>query len=724
MNDSKMFRITPLLMLFFGLAWAALLIFFFLSGTLYISTCITYTRDVAILGIIALSMYVCGLGLFNILRLECSTGLEKAIHCFGLGIGCIAYLVFILGVCGLLYQYIFYAFFGLCAIICVPAAIFRTAKHHRTKDSAFFQETSAWEVFLYCMLFGLLALTLLNSLAPAITYDTMVYHYGLPNIFIQNHSISYLPENIFSGFPQNIQMLFTLAILMSGHNAANLMHFGLSALFLLTIYTFAKKYFGSKTALTASVLLFSSPVIAHNFSRPATDMGLALFLSLGLFSIASWTKNFQWRWLIAAACYTGLALGTKYTALFYGLALFSGLITLYLCKAKHSFRSIMVTLLIFLGISIIIASPWYIKNWLTTGNPFFPAFHALFGGEDYSSPMALRQLKDARAPLTLFNFDVFKIPFSMLTKPYTFGNPAGPAFLFVWPFLFLIKKRPTVTLLLIVYCITTYLLWACSFRQIRFFIAPLGAFAILSGFVFETLRQAPGRSLRVFASFCAGIFIIANTCTFMLQSRITTDPLPVVFGAVSKEAYLKKHLSVFAQSRFYEFHDLYDNPGDPTELTGALYSVIEFANTHLNTTNKVLFFGETMHAYLTVPYLCNSAFNRNPLIELMKNNLPVSQAAARLKTQGFTHIIFNPYELKRLRAQGYSYQASNQTLMKIGLFMRHHTNMIFKSGNIILLEIAQGTKQPISQPGQAPNDQDRPNENIPTQSGQASVRSQ
>ena len=73
----------------------------------------------------------------------------------------------------------------------------------------------------------------------------------------------------------------------------------------------------------------------------------------------------------------GMAIGSKYNALIAGLILN---LILMLSYAKDSQRQI-ATLkygIFFFMITAIVASPWYLKNYFQTGNPFYPLFNSFF----------------------------------------------------------------------------------------------------------------------------------------------------------------------------------------------------------------------------------------------------------------------------------------------------------------------------------------------------------
>ena len=322
MNQEKSWRINSKLLFFFVAAWSLLLILYYLKGTVHLKNSLPYVVDLSIFLCISTFVYAIGFFIYKKLHLDCSTRMEETVHCCTLGIGFWSLLVLGTGSLSLLYKSVFYAIFLILAVVLFPY-LYKNYPSTIQKEKEFVKISinTMWEWGLSAVIFLLLIVTFINTLAPTIDYDAMVYHYGLPNVFIQEHQIRYLPENIFSGFPLNMEMLFTLGALLRGYEVSNLIQYGVSVLLLLAVFAFSRRYFGQQVAILAAAVFFSSPVVAQIFSRPAADMGLALFVCLSFFSLIIWVENKKTCWLITSGLYTGLALGTKYTALFFSLGL-------------------------------------------------------------------------------------------------------------------------------------------------------------------------------------------------------------------------------------------------------------------------------------------------------------------------------------------------------------------------------------------------------------------
>lgn len=690
MKQDKFWRINSIFLFIFVTLWSLLLLFYYLQGTVHLKHSLPYVFDFSIFLFISTFVYATGFFIYKKLHLDCPTRLEETVHCCALGIGFWSLLIFGAGSLGLLYKSFFYIIFLFLAVFLFPFLYKNYSSTTREENELLKSRIkTVWEWVLSSVVFLLLIVTFINTLAPTIDYDAMVYHYGLPNVFIQEHQIRYLPENIFSGFPLNMEMLFTLGALLRGYEVSNLIQYGVSLLLLLVVFAFSRKYFGQQVAILSAAVFFSTPVVAQIFSRPAADMGLALFVCLSFFSLITWIENKKTPWLITAGLYTGLALGTKYSALFFSLGLLGCILLGKLLLDRTRPKEIAYYLSIFLFSSLVVASPWYIKNWITTGNPFFPAFYAFFGGDDYSAAMALRQLGDAHhRSISLASFYEFVLlPFKLLQDPYYFGNPIGPFFIVFLPYLLLMKKWSPIVKYCLLFTMGYIFLWFLSFQITRFLVPAICVAAILGAFTLEGLRQSGKRYLRYMVVLFVGIVLTSNISIFLNRSRIIFDAFPVVFGAVSKSDYLKKHLSVFSNNRFMDFEMIYNGQNVPDENEGGVFSVIEYANSKLQSTDKILFLGETIHCYLRKKYIASSAFNDNLLVSLFQKQFSNKEIVNQLRLSGITHILFNPHELHRLNDQGYALQLKRGDIMSLKSFLFEETVVEFKNNNILLLKL-------------------------------------
>ena len=89
---------------------------------------------------------------------------------------------------------------------------------------------------------GLLVLLSISlALAPAFATDALVYHLAVPKAFLQAGGLVNLPDNIYSFFPQQIEMLYLFALALGSDSLAQLSGLGVVFLLLFALWNTPSK---------------------------------------------------------------------------------------------------------------------------------------------------------------------------------------------------------------------------------------------------------------------------------------------------------------------------------------------------------------------------------------------------------------------------------------------------------------------------------------------------
>lgn len=210
----------------------------------------------------------------------------------------------------------------------------------------------------------------LAALTPEVRADPVTYHLSLAFLHATSGRIAGLPWHAFSYFPANEEMLYTLALVFARDTAAKLVHFTHGLLVVAGIALIARRFFGARQAPLAALLVLLIPWTGYLSSTCYIELGLAWHEILCLFYVLlALDKDSRTAWTLAGI-EAGFALGTKYAA----LPLFLiplGLAILILALRRRSGR-IMFHCILALIVSLIVFSPWVLRNILLTGNPLFP----------------------------------------------------------------------------------------------------------------------------------------------------------------------------------------------------------------------------------------------------------------------------------------------------------------------------------------------------------------
>lgn len=284
-----------------------------------------------------------------------------------LGFGILALLIFLLGVTIGFSVQIFFALFFLIALFFVKS-VFLWGKQAR-EFSSIWAQSDSFEKGLAFGVFFIIFVTFLKSLAPPLAFDTLVYHLTLPKMYLLAGRITYIPELIFWGMPQLQEMGMTFAMSLAGAESAVLFSWTFGMLTLVGLLGYLSERFSTRVAWVAVVSLLAGRAFSDSLAWGYVEWAVMLY-GLSIFIVLSaWVEKRSRQLLVIAALLVGFAIGTKYTA---GILLAGALFVIFYANKKNGLAFIAKDLLLFMGIILVVVSPWLIKNWLATGNPVYP----------------------------------------------------------------------------------------------------------------------------------------------------------------------------------------------------------------------------------------------------------------------------------------------------------------------------------------------------------------
>lgn len=433
-----------------------------------------------------------GLGrlVLKYLALPLLTEAEFGLLAYLLGFGCLSSGIMILGLAGWLSVgniFLWLITAGVIALIGLPGLGWPRLLDHPLGSK------SRYVIFLQMISVAAVLLLFLEGLLPIWDYDALLYHLEVPRQFLYRGGFYFDPEVLRSAYPYLGEMLFLVGIAFNLDSLAKLIHLMYAILFVLSSFTFSRRFFGTEHAYTAAGILLGAPAFWMWATWAGIDFAWAAYEFWSVYVVSLWLlgdKKNSRRWLILAGMMSGLAASTKYLSI-PSVLVVAGLIAWKSIQdseqpAKEAFSN----LLAFGLTSVLVASPWYIKNWIWTGNPVYPL---AFGGPGWE-PLENQVLNDY-----VYSFGVGKNWLDYLLLPYNvyaFHNRFStigieiihPALwlAFLSPFVWKSSRKYN---LIIVYTFLGFALWALNSQVIRFLI-PLTAFlSILAGAVIETFSS-------------------------------------------------------------------------------------------------------------------------------------------------------------------------------------------------------------------------------------------
>ncbi len=568
--------------------------------------------------IVAMSLIAMGLGRLILSKTSIkfvSFG-ECVIFSIGLGFGVLSYLVFVLGAFQFLYPAVVYLLMGVLALLSVLGWIRAGHLSHRTPD--FKKAPSSWDkgatiVLIVCLLFGFLLV-----LTPAVGKDALIYHLAVPKLFLKHHGLYFVPGNIFSHYPLGGEMLYVVGLALRGEVLAKGIHFVMGLAILVGMWQFMRHHISEAFFIPLALLIFYTiPSVFVTSHRAYNDLSVSFYTFLAVYAFVNWFARRQSVWLILCGVFSGLAMSTKYTALF--LPFLGCLGILWACRhQKLSVQSTLCLLLAYFACTFIVGSPFYIKNWMMTGNPFYPFVYGIFGGKGLDPEQArlydlfVRSLGTGRG-----FFDYLLLPWNVsvnarMNSPQ-FDGILGPVFLLTLPFVVGMRKIAISAKVIIVYCLLIFIFWASSAQQIRYLIPIFPFLAMMTAYILSYYRSRK-RVFAVLAVFVAGS--LAFNGYHMVKDFVRIRPVDVITGQEDRDTFLSRLI--------------------PS------YTMFQYVNTHLpEDSNVFLIYMKNLGYLCDRPYYSDSMFESYTIQEILARSESHTDIYDSLRERGFTHMLFD-----------------------------------------------------------------------------------
>ena len=577
---------------------------------------------------ILVSAYGAGIGLLKITKLHNEPAIRyvKELLSVTLGLGILAYSILGIGLLRLLHPLIVWGILTLFTFIGIfiskEESIFKSFEKLKKIPSLFYNLDS-FNKFLVVTFLIFVFFNLIGALAPPLAIDDIKYHLAIPNRYVNERAITYIPDFHWSNLPFTMEMLWTLAISINTGELAQLINWSIGILIIGWIfYMCKKKGVNTNNSLFAINLFYSTSTVTEISQTGSVELGGTMFFISGFFLISSTRKILQYKYIIISGILFGFYFGCKLPNL---LMLFPLIIWLMLICSnnKYKFHTTISYNIIFSFVSIIVVGVWYLKSYIMTGNPFFPFLPSIFDGpingilshsEDSLDP-SLLTLKE----IPWSYFSSLKI---LLTSPENFRGHISPLFVSCIPLLLINRKKifnqNNYTLFLIIsfyiFCVSFYPFIRTALPLIAILVIPVS----LSFYIYIKHNK--------YIKYLINFLIIAwITISFIIQLRLIIPKLPVVSGFKNKEWFLTN----ISTSNRYKFHN---------------YKSHKFINDNLPIHSVVLLWSNDGY-YLDRNYLYAIGFLEN-MVDTSRIYNP-ELVISELKEYGITHVAMNDDYLRK-----------------------------------------------------------------------------
>jgi hypothetical protein len=388
-----------------------------------------------------------------------------------------------------------------------------------------------WDLCLFGLLVVYVALDLLAVCAPISSPDALLYHAANPALFEESHRIFEVPWNSSSYEPFSVEMLVLDGFLLWDSVQGAFAPLLLALVALGAVMGFSWRIAGRSAALLAGAVFFAQPFMVWEATSVFIEAGLACALALSAWNLYRFVRYSERTGLLLAGIFAGSAAGMKYLGLIAAL-------TLAAVAAIVIGRRLNYRVALAFGLpAVAVALPWYVKNALLTGNPFYPH---VFGGLNPSAARELdssmRSFGHGRAPL-----DFLLLPVRLLAdaKPFDAGEFLSPLFLVFAPTALLISRARHAVLAAWAGVLIFVVAWFVTTQQARFLVPLMPVLAVLAALGALTLSSQGrlGRVLVVAGTAAALAVGVGGSVVYAAQFA------PVVVGTESRDQFLTEKVS-------------------------------------------------------------------------------------------------------------------------------------------------------------------------------------
>lgn len=548
-------------------------------------------------------------------------------------------------------------------------------------------------------LFGALAvvaaLSLVSSLAPVTTQDALVYHLAVPAEYVRAGGFVHVEGNFFASFPQNVELLFTLSLLLGNPPLAQVLHW-LFAVLAVAAVGHLSCMLGPRTqglgnpantgrlgipgsrgsAWLAATAFGTIPTVCLIAAGAYVDLAVVFFVVLSTTAFLRWMQGGgaggrardEVGWLVVAALFAGVAAGCKYTAGFQGILVAAGAFLVAGILRRNPRRGVALGVLSALVVGAVV-SPWLIKNAIFTGNPVYPFCHAIFGGRGWDSESArtlseaLAQWGGPRHPL-----DAVVIPWRLTMDGEflsfdRFDGVIGCVFLIGLPCILLGLRLSTPFRVAALFMVAHFVFWNVTTRQVRFLLPSLAcASAMLGASVPAFLGPAWSRTVFGVALHLAmAVGVILGGVEFA-----GINPLPVVLGLEKEESFLRR------------------------AVPGGDYAVFEYIEREVPEDSFIFFASLGNPGFLCKRRYYADAFIENrTLLRMLREARDADDLLGAFGKRGFTHFLFrfdNVFDVTERRS---GIPVRDQR--KLMDFLNRHGRILIERARTYLYEIREGS---------------------------------
>jgi hypothetical protein len=539
---------------------------------------------------------------------------------------------------------------------------------------------------LLCItIFSFLCLEVVLNLTPPISRDALIHHLAIPKLWLLHGGFYEIPWADFSYYPMNIDLLYLIPIYFKNDIVPKFIHFAFGLGTGLLVYNYLRNRLSKNWGLLGFLLFLSTPVIIRLSTTAYVDLGMTFFITASIFAFVRWRdRNYKGvKWLVLSAVCMGLSAGSKYNALIAWFFLNLMMVFYYSRDTENGLRALKSGV-IFFAIVLLIVSPWFIKNYILTGNPIYPLFDQFFRFLHHASEngTSIAQIAEGRWASNIFQrrnimfgegfWETLFIPIRMFFQGKDgsvqyFDGVLNPILIIMLPFAFMSRKsnRDKVFFLLF----SAFFLFMAYFLtvvRVRYILPVIPFLAILSVIGIKNVVEWTGKKSNTVRR--VGLIVISTVTVILISFNFlylknyfnTVQPLKYILNQETKDEFLSRNVGSYPAMRYVN-----NNLADDVRIF-------------------LMFLGRRGY-YLNRPYYHEQSFGMNTINGMVKASQNKQDFETYLQSLDCTHILMRTDLVNKYLHDNFP----EKTIIRFLNLAKECWKPIYESNGYAVMEVTQ-----------------------------------
>jgi hypothetical protein len=462
---------------------------------------------------------------------------------------------------------------------------------------------------------------------PAAFYDELAYHLPIPQEALRTGTIPAIPWSFFTFMPHVSDLLLGWGLALAGDRGAHALHIVFWVMTWLAAWALIETTGRSTRIAWRHVALAGALSSSSTFlflgALPFAETSLAMAVLLGSALIVAARGPYA-PWL-AVGLLWGLASSVKLSGLSWVMAQAVAAALVGWPRKQLLWAG---------AVTVASTLPWLSRAWWLTGNPFYPMGYQWLGGRYWNDESQAKLRGDLPSFAEGTNpLDWLRLPYDMIVSPERFGSASDAGALAVLSVCLVITlplwghivgadgRHRRLSYAAASFMIIAGVSWIATSTTTRFFAPAL----VLSLAVVVVLMTHLPATVHAIGALGLGLLGLWGISGFLVQHTQAFGSAHIALGRESPAAYLSRSLE----------H----------------YDAAHYVGEHVAPAGRILFIGEARPFHFERESLAPYPFHSHPLAQWVREAASAEELKERIRMEGFTHVVLNTKEFKRLHDQ-------------------------------------------------------------------------